>query len=258
MNLLGHEYVAASVIGHNSPWLVAGSELPDLVPFVPQSVFSFSEIHEGLAALLPFVRKEAPFAEDLILGALAHSVAYGADAFNSQIAEWLLGSNDALRQELARDIVNCSGVSYEVALKNRLHNYLWIGIDLYLLKNKPAFIKEFRANFSQIDFPRVISLLAKGFQKDESEVGQAVNYYFSHITLERLTSFAGFVAIWQEVMAGLSEKDVIDVEKTKVLFEKIYTLFENEWGTILERVIADVRSRMAPFLEPAEAGSASA
>ena len=34
MNFLGHSYVAHRVTGGLNPWLVAGSHLPDLVPFV--------------------------------------------------------------------------------------------------------------------------------------------------------------------------------------------------------------------------------
>ena len=54
MNVLGHPYVAYRVFGRLDEWIVAGSWLPDLVPFVPDSVFEFEEIHESGERFLKF------------------------------------------------------------------------------------------------------------------------------------------------------------------------------------------------------------
>lgn len=37
MNVLGHSYVAYKVLDRLDKWVVAGSWLPDLVPFVPET-----------------------------------------------------------------------------------------------------------------------------------------------------------------------------------------------------------------------------
>ena len=70
---------------------------------------------------------------------LLHGAKYGADGFNHQIEDWLLKNNDSLRNQLAEEIVNCSSVTIEVARKWRMHNYLWCGFDLYILKFQSNF-----------------------------------------------------------------------------------------------------------------------
>lgn len=248
MNILGHPHVAFKVIGRLNKYLVAGSHLPDLVPFVPNSVFSFEEIHEGGEKFLKFLKQNYPQKTDLVLGMMSHSVKFGVDKFNREIEEWLLGNNEELRDKLSREIANCSRVNLEVARKYRMHNYLWSGIDLYLLKTEPKFVRELARIHWEIDREEIANLLAECFKKDKKEVKRMVDYLLTLVKPELLTSLGGLVKIWKKTLAGLPEKDVVDEEKTTQLFEKVYNLFEDRWEEILTRVVTDVKKSLAPFL----------
>ncbi|MBM3209295.1 hypothetical protein FJZ40_03325 [Candidatus Shapirobacteria bacterium] len=243
MNFLGHSYAAFKVEGRINPYLVAGSWLPDLVPFVPSPVFTFAEIHESPDKFLRFLDKKYPYARDLAIGMMTHSVKYGADRFNREIEGWLI-EDQREKIELAKKIVDCSGVSLEVASKARLHNYLWSGIDLYLLNSKPEFVHGLAEFYPKINHEELVRLLAECFAKEGKEVRGMINCLLAPIRPEFFTSLSGLVKIWKVALAGLPEKDEIDEEKTVRLFREIYQLFSNKWGSILEKVIIDVERRM--------------
>lgn len=248
MNILGHAYVAFKVTGRLNKYLVAGSHVPDLVPFVPDSVFSFEEIHESGDKFLKFLEEKHPYARDLALGMMVHSVKYGADKFNRAIEEWLLADNEESRSELAREIVDCSGVNLEVARKGRIHNYLWAGIDFYLLKKQRQFVGDLAETHRLINREEIASLLAEGFRKEEKEVKRMVDYLLKPTRPELLTSLEGLVEIWKKFLAVLPEKDAVNETKTIWLFGKIYLLFENQWEKILLEVVTDVKKRLGSFL----------
>ncbi len=241
MNILGHPYVAYKVTGRINKYLVAGSHLPDLVPFVPNSVFSFEEIHEGGDKFLEFLKENYPNKTDLALGMIIHSVKYGADKFNREVEHWLLEGNKNLKDELTREIVDCSGISFEAAGKYRLHNYLWVGVDMFLLKNEPNFTQKLIEAHKQIDGREISGLLAEGYQKDPREVEKMVDYMFEPIKQEMPISIDGLVKLWKICLAGLPEKDIVNEQKTRQLFNKIYFMFEKQWREIISRVVENIK-----------------
>lgn len=248
MNTLGHPYVAYKVTGRINPYLVAGSHIPDLVPFVPDSVFSFEEIHESPDKFLKFLDEKYPDKRDLALGMMSHSMKFGADKLSHTVEGWFLENRQPLRQKMANDIVACSKISFEAANTGRMHNYIWNGVDVYLLRHESDFVRQLKSNYQQVDFAEVATLLAEGFGKDRREVGRMVDGYFSSFNPDDYTSVAGLVRVWRSYLAKLPQGDDVDLEKTQALFEKIYHLFEDRWEEVLELVIDDVRKRMEPFL----------
>ena len=239
MNILGHPYIAYKVLGRLNWRIVAGSHLPDLVPFSPDSVFSFKEIHESGDKLLP---------GDLGLAMMTHSVRFGADKFNREIEKWLLKDNDRLKKELALQIVECSGVSFKIAATSRIHNYLWSGVDVYLLKNKSQIVRKIADLFYRIDSQEIADILAHAFKKNREKVKGVIDRFFIPLKKEDLVSLPGLIRIWRTVLARLPEKDAVDEKQTIALFQKIYLLFEKQWQDILNLVIEDVKTRMADFL----------
>lgn len=248
MNILGHPYVAFKTIGKLTPLVVAGSLLPDLVPFVPNSVFTFQEIHESPDLFFDFLQRNYPKKKDLALGMMSHSVKLGADKFNQEIEGWLLAGNQETRKELAEKIVDCSGVSAEVAEKFRLHNYLWLGIDVYLLKNKQEFIIDLAKVYPQIDCLEIATLLSEAFQKDTNKVLRMVDYLLLPLTQKQIVTLDDLSSAWRIMMAGLPEKDNVNETKAFLLFEEIYERFEEKWEKILEGTIGEVGRTMEPFL----------
>ncbi|HSX39822.1 MAG TPA: hypothetical protein VLI92_04520 [Candidatus Saccharimonadales bacterium] len=250
MNIIGHTYIASKVIGRLNSDVAFGSHVNDLVPFVPNSTFSFQEIHESPELFLEFLKVHYPARKDLAWAMMTHSVKFGADKFNRDIDTWLTSGNEQLIEEIANKIVDCSSVSFKVAKEYRMHNYLWCGIDLYLLKKEPDFIKQLPELHKNLDKSGVAIMLAECFGKDSNLVLNDINYLFDEIDFNNLLSIEGLAVLWKRFMAGLPEKDEIDVEKTISTWNYIYNSFDNRWEDILENVVTQVKVQIDPFLTP--------
>lgn len=245
MNYLGHSWIALKSTNRNDSLLIAGSHIPDLVPFVPNSVFSFDEIHESGDLFLKYLRKNHPESISLALGMMSHSVKYGADQFNPQIDQ-MLKLDEAATNELGRSIADASHLSYKKGKVHRLHNFLWTGIELYLSKDK-HFLKELDVLNRGVDTDEVSQLLSEFFGKDFKKVNQEVNYFLSKTSKVAKNRFE-LAQQWADVAAGLPEKDKVDVKKTAILIETIYTKFANQWPGLLNQVLSTVKTNMEPFL----------
>jgi hypothetical protein len=248
MNIIGHPYVAFKTWGKMDSYLAAGSHLPDIFPFASVSVFKFDEIHEGGEKLLTFLRKNYPDRIGLAVGMICHSVKYGADRFNSEIGNWLLTGKPTLKKSLSEKIADCSSIDFETAKTARLHNYLWTGVDLYLLKNEKKFIDDLAKAHSEINLEEISDILARAFHKNKDNVRSVVDQFFNPFKSESLLfSVSELVKIWKRVLAGLPEKDNIDEKKTVLLFEEIYSIFEDQWKDILATTINEVRVKAKKF-----------
>jgi len=245
MNYLGHSWIALKSTNCNDSLLIAGSHIPDLVPFVPNSVFSFDEIHESGDLLLEYLRKNHPKSTSLALGMMSHSVKYGADQFNSQIDQ-MLKLDEATTNELGGLIADASRLSFEKGKVHRLHNFLWAGIELYLSQDK-HFLKELGALNRRVNADEVSPLLSEFFNKNFKKVNQEVNYFLNK-TKKISTNEFELAQQWADVAAGLPEKDDVDVEKTAVLIKTIYTKFAGQWQGILNQVLSAVKANITPFL----------
>ncbi len=221
MNVIGHPYAAFKVFGRLTGDLVLGSYLPDIVPFVPNSVFEFEEIHEGGEKLLP---------SDLGWGMICHRE---ADKFSRSVEERF----EDQRKDLAKRIAEASKISLEVASRSRFHNFLWWGVDVQLLRHRREFVENLAKKISRLDVSIAVPLLAECFNKDVSAVSRDISFILKPLVPERLLSVRGLVEIWKDLAAGLPEKDQIDVAKTEQLFLDCADLVEDCWEEILNKVI---------------------
>lgn len=240
MNLIGHPYVAAKVTGRLTEDLILGSYLPDIVPFVPNSVFEFEEIHEGGKKFLEFLDERCPERRDLALGMLCHGVEFGADKFSRDIEKQF----EDEREDLAKRIAEASNISLDVASQARFHNFLWWGVDVQLLRHRREFVEDLAKKIPQLDVGGAASLLAECFGKRESAVLQDVSFLLKPLIPERLFSIRGLVEIWRDVAAGLPEKDQVDIEKTERIFENCADLVGESWKEILAQVVAKVKGNL--------------
>lgn len=240
MNVIGHPYVAAKVVGRLTEDLVSGSYLPDIVPFVPNSVFEFEELREGGRKFLKFLDRHHPERRDLASGTLCHSE---ADKFSRNIEERF----EDKREGLAKRIAEASNISLDIASRFRFHNFLWWGVDVQLLRHQREFVEDLAEKVSNLDVSTTAALLAECFDKDVSAVSRDVSFILKFLTPERLFSVRGLVEIWKNMAASLPEKDQIDIEKTEKLFNDCADLVENFWEEIVEEVIAEVGSNLQNF-----------
>ncbi|MFC1700121.1 hypothetical protein ACFLZ4_00560 [Patescibacteria group bacterium] len=249
MNLLGHNYIAYKVLKETTPYTLVGSHIPDFVPFLPTSIFKFEEIHENQEKFLDFVKEKYPDATSLPLSMMCHSVKYGADKYNREIDTWLLEDKEDLAGEVSRMIVDSSGVSFETARGPRLHNYLWCGADLYLMKNNPdSVIDKFVTSLESIDYNYTSKILSEFYKKDKKLVKENLLDHFKFITPETFKDIEAFVKFWSKFLSPLKEGDNLDTKKGTELLNFIYTEFENDWEKIIGKVESKVKVSMKPFI----------
>ncbi|OGC45868.1 hypothetical protein A3F07_00935 [candidate division WWE3 bacterium RIFCSPHIGHO2_12_FULL_38_15] len=248
MNALGHTYIAFKVIGKLNEMVIIGSHVNDLVPFIPNSVFSWEEIHESPEKVYFFVKEKYPEMVDFPVAMLTHSVKYGVDYYNRSIVNWFLKGNKDLENNMVEMIIDCSGVSEKVAREYRMHNYLWVGVEIYLLKKHNDFVKDIE-RFDLMSSINVISkMLSECFGKNYNDVFKDVKNATETLNEFKIYTFDGILDLWKKTMAGLPEKDVIDKEKTGKVFEFIYNSFEDRWEKTLGFVEIQVKNKIHEFL----------
>mgnify|MGYP001068768034 FL=1 len=238
MNVLGHPLVTTKVCGRMNPDLVLGSYLPDIVPFVPNSVFEFKEIHEGGLEFLHYLEENAPDRIDVALGMLCHSAKYGADKYSRMLEERFEDYRDCLGERIAE----ASNISLEVAKKARFHNYLWWGFDVQILRHREDFCGRLVYHISNIQEVEPAYQLAQYFDKDISLAWRDVDYILKPMTADRFWSVQGLAELWRDIASGLPEKDDVDVKKTVKIFEDCADLVEDCWEDVLGDVVEGVRT----------------
>ncbi len=248
MNLIGHNYIAKQVLGRLNPLIVAGCHLPDIVPFIKDSAFSFDEIHESPDKVYAYLVKNAPKSADLGLAMMTHSVKYGADRFNRDIDGWLIGDNMLLKKRIGEMIVKSSGLDVEVAQGPRLHNYLWAGLDFYLLDTQPEFVKEVAKCYKAIDTSKTSQLLAEIFAKPYSEVKNNVDQLIGDVTETDITTKEGYINFLRVFTSQLPEKDDMDQEQTKETLDFIEHAFIDRWNPTINHIVGEVQNNINQFI----------
>jgi len=244
MKILGHAYIATRAIEGDNQLLIAGALLPEMLPYIPNDIFEYKELHEGGKKLLEYLNNHYPEKRDLALGLLSHGVEFGADKFEKE-SETLV---EEKRESILRAIVKANLVAPEIA-KYRLHNYVGLGIDWLLVQNEPELVKEVQKTLREIDIDEISHLLAEGFGKDETKVRKMVETLFKKIYLpEDLASVEGLVRIWARQAASLPEKDKVNIQKASELIRNCANLLEGDWRSYLESTRIRVKENLQPFL----------
>jgi hypothetical protein len=248
MNLIGHNYIAKEVLSRYNPLIAAGVHLPDLVPFVSTSAFSFDEIHENPDQVYKYLLNGDIKYLDLSLGMMSHSVKYGADKFNGEIDKWLLSSNEELKNEIAEKIVSASSINIEIAKGPRMHNYLWCGLDFYLIDKYPEFINEIKKNYNQANIEKISEILSQAYDKDINKVKDNIEKHIKLVNKYNISSKTEFVKFWRDFASELPQKDNIDVDKALSCIQFIEDTFKDKWQGVIDAVVKDIRLRMREYI----------
>lgn len=243
MNILGHSYVAVnSVLTGNRQHLIIGALLPECFPFVKGNPFTKDEIHEGGLKFLEFLKRHDLSYADIAFGMLSHSVEFGADKWNKQVEEYVKTGSRMLEK-----IANASGISLEIA-QFRLHNFLWWGVDVWIMKEFPRLVKEVGQALGTANPNQIGELLSTAFDKDKQTSIQTVRFLLKEIYRpEDLLSVEGLARIWGRQAAGLPEKDWVEVEKASLVMLECAELLKNDWRSLLELVTNQVGENLTPF-----------
>jgi len=244
MNILGHSYVATHSVHGDNSLLIIGSLLPESFLFISNNPFSQEEIHEGGKKFLWFLRDTYPDKCDLALGMLSHGYNKGADKFNKEI-EMYAGSQ---REKLLNEIAECSSIDLNTA-EYRLHNFLWWGVDVWILRKFPRFVEKIQRTLGGVDIGGISRLLSEAFGKKQQATERVMKILFREIYQPRdLTSIEGLTRIWARQAKGLPEKDRVDITKAVGVIRICVNLLKNEWKNYLEKVRVDVSKNLKVFL----------
>ncbi len=243
MKILGHTYIATHSVDGNNKLLIIGSLIPEMLPYIPNDVFDYGELHEGGRKLLEYLENYYPDKRDLALGLLSHGVELGADKY-SQASERFVASK---RKSLLKKISQAQGVGLKIA-EGRLHNYVGLGIDYLLVQNDQGLVKEVQKTLKDIDTEEISYLLAEAFGKDEAKVRVMIEVLFKNIyRWEDLTSAEGLARIWARQVRGLSEKDGVNISQAAEIIKECAGLIEGEWRSFLESTSTKVRESLQAF-----------
>lgn len=245
MNILGHSYIATKAVSGKRQLLIIGSLLPESSPFITDNPFTWEEIHEKGVRFLEFLDKKYPEKRDLALGILAHSYKFGADKFNQEIEKYA----GFQREKLLDDIADCLSVDLKKAAAH-LHNFLWWGMDLWILREFPEFVREVQSVLRIVDIEGISGLQAEGFRKNHLAVERVVRTLFKEIYRPKdLSSVKGLAQIWTKQAAGLPGKDKVDTARAEEIIKTCAGILENEWQNILREVETSVGENLRPFTE---------
>jgi len=244
MKILGHAFIATRAVEGDRQLLIAGALLLEMLPYIPNDVFKYEELHEGGRKLLKYLDKNHPEKRDLALGMLSHSIKYGADKVIKQLEGFAGKERGILLEKISQtDSINLKFAEY------RVHNFLGLGIDWLLIQNEQELVKEVQKTLREVNVEEISYLLAEGFKKNETKVRGMVETLFRKIyRLEDLTSVEGLARIWARQAAGLPEKDKVNIQKATEVIQDCANLLEGDWRSFLESTRIRVKENLQPFL----------
>lgn len=243
MNTLGHAYVAVHAVSGNKQLLITGALVSESSPFIPDSPFTWKEIHESGEKLLAFLDQNHPQKRDLALGILTHSLKYGADGFNKEIEKYA-GEE---RGRLVEQIKDCSNLDSKTA-ETQLHNFLGGGLDCWLLRTEPKLVKEVQKVIVGPDIKGISRLLAEFFDKDLGGAEEVFRQLFQGIyRTEDLATVGGLTRTWARQAEGLPEGNGVDVPKAVEIIKACTDLLKDDWREFLGKIVRRVRKSLLPF-----------
>lgn len=245
MKILGHIYIATNAVDGNNQLLIIGSLLPEMLPYIPNDIFEYQELHEGGRKLLEYLDHHHPEKRDLALGLLSHGGELGADRFSRESEKFVASK----REFLLKKISQAHKIGSKAA-EGRIHNYVGLGIDWLLVQNESELVREVQETLKEVDIGEVSHLLAEGFQKDEAKVKLITETLLRKIYQpEDLTSIEGLARTWARQAAGLPEGDRVDILKASEIIQECADLLEGKWRGFLESTRIKVRENLQPLIE---------
>ena len=248
MNILGHNYIAKQVLNKYNSNIAAGCHLPDLVPFLKDSILTFDEIHENPELVYKYSVKNNEVGIDLALGLMTHSVKFGADKFNRDIDVWLLDNNEDLKQSIAEQICQASNINIDIAKGGRMHNYLWCGLDFFIVDNYPDFLPEMNLAYKNIDIDQTSKTLSEVFNKPQDLIRNDIEKHIILVIKSDIKDKQCFLKFWKDFISDLPDKDEIDLEKAMKTISFIEKRFYDRWEEIINKVEIDIKDRMKAFI----------
>jgi len=214
-----------------------------MLPYVPNDVFGYKELHEGGERWLKYLNAYHPEKRNLALGLMSHGVKFGADKFAKELESYV-GEE---KRKIIKKIKKADSINLKFA-QVRLHNFLGLGIDWLLIQNEQNLVKKVQETLNEVDTTEVSLLLAQGFNKKRSKVKAMVKILFKKIyRSEDLNSAKGLARIWLRQASGLPEKDKVDLQKAEKLIQECAKLLKKDWQGYLEAVSLKVKSNFQPF-----------
>jgi predicted nucleotide-binding protein (sugar kinase/HSP70/actin superfamily) len=180
---------------------------------------------------------------------MTHSVKFGADKFNRDIDTWLLGNNEGLQQTIAEKICEASNIDIDTAKGGRMHNYLWCGLDFFVIDNYPKFIPEMNSAYKNVDIDEISAILSEVFHKPIDLIKDNVKKHIDLVINHEIKDKQSFLRFWKDFISDLPDKDDVNLEKAYETIIFIENQFNKHWEEIINRVVSDIEDRMKFYLE---------
>lgn len=246
MNLIGHLYVAYKVLGSLDIYTACGAQIPDIVPFAPNGAFSFEEIHESPDIVYAKYVNINENGKNLALGMMSHSVKFGADKFNRVIIEYLIGSNEILLREYTKRVGICSGLFDSQYTINRVHNYLWLCADYYIIQEYSDFIRNIEKLFPVSNDVRnnVAELLSDAFSKEINLVNANVEFIIGSIVPDTFRNLESYLNYFSSFTKNTGQGDKLDIPETKTFVTELCEKYQDKWDGFLIKIIDEVKMNL--------------
>jgi hypothetical protein len=237
MKFVGHAWVAVNSFPTGKrKLLILGSILPEIMYYTKKHPFAFEEIHEGGQKLFQFLLEHKPEWKDLGLGMTSHSVKTGADKFNFDENLKLLGYKREQVEKMRNDLTEILGINYETA-KTRAHNIIELATELAIIKNNPAFMKEFKTAMIDLNTQEQIKIIiAECFHKPKGEVDKSVNELFNKARPEYFENSEGLAKLWSKLSKALPDPEP-NLKKLSILLEELSSNFEGKDKIFFKKAI---------------------
>lgn len=219
MKVLGHIYVALEAVGErHRPYVVWGSILPEMSPYIIPNPLSWQEIHEEGIKVVNFAQGKAGW-KDLGKGLMAHSVAYGADRFDSFEEIEKLGYFKGQDKNFEARVARAERLTDMGIAQRRVHNLLDLSLDFYIHQEYPWVVEELRWAYAQVKVEELAEVISGTFQKDQEAVISVIKRLKDRIVPEDLTTIAGLARTWERFANSLPEGQIDVVATEKILLE---------------------------------------
>ena len=170
------------------------------------------------------------------------------DKYNRDIDTWLVGKDSKLLDGITQKIVACSEIPLETAKGSRIHNYLWCGLDFYIINKFPEFTQEIQNAYAEIDIEETSKILAGTYKKDLTSVKNNLRDNLELLNKHDITSPGGCMAFWKDFVSQLPERDNVNAKKATTCVNYIYTTFDKQWPKVIDKVTKDIKIRMSEFI----------
>lgn len=239
---LTHIYIATKVAERESPLLVIGSVLPDVV-WMSRRLPS-DKLHDNPKEFYEFVRSNSKDMHDLALGMMLHSNAKGADYYSHFYKG---GYAMAKGKNLIKDLVNLFNFKDEKLNLYKAHNFIEAALDVHLLENNGDLVDLYK-NSNDFNLEKIAQSIYEFTNFDKDIIKGDLDSFFKIFGPESVSSKKAFVNnFFPPVLEAAFHEKAPGEEIAKIL-DKALEITEKDWQELIEMIIPKMKKDFAELI----------